>query len=589
MRTSIATLTVAVLFLVLGAAAAQAAPSEVNVRIEGGGETLFEGPILTEGHDVGSSSGTKEDTEEHTCDGTNNKAHTTPGPTPTATAADAMSIIGETFSGKWYPGFDDYLITRWGPEKEEDGMSWGIVVNNVYTNTGGCQYELSTDDEVLWVYNAFAEEPILALLPASPAYVSGARPLTAKAELNKPFAVEVLAYHDKKGDEPPATPERAGSEPYPDADVSPVKTSAAGFEKLETESAETVTTDAEGKASIVFTEPGWHRIKAGAVGEGEEEDAIRSNRLDVCVPAEGESGCGEAPAEDQTRTASLTEEERKLEEQHKREEEVRQSEEEAERHEEEVKLGEEMKQHEEEVKREEEAKQRGEEGKSEVLTFKVASTGDSGDPIASLARVQTPTLDGQGAAQGKVGVSWRILEPGVGSDSWAIASKTLGPANAGYVTRATGSAATSALLALPAGAAYELQITFTDALGSTSTMQIGKALVPLDDRWSGLDYRGHWRKARQSSAWLGTINRGSIGAQVAARLGAGRAVFLLRGTSSGAKVEVLAGSRREVLTVARGSGSSQRLITSASRSRAGTVVLRVLAGTVDLDGVAVEP
>jgi hypothetical protein len=243
MRTSIATLTVASLILILGVASAQAAPSEVDARVEGASETLFEGPILTEGHDVQSASGTKEDTEEHPCDGTNDKAHATPGPTPTAAAVDAMSIIGETFAGRWYPGFDDYLITRWGPDKEEKGMSWGLVVNNVFTDIGGCQYELNNGAEVLWVYNAFTTRPLLALLPTSSGYTSGPRPLTATAELNKPFNVEVLAYKDKEEDEPPIAPERAGAEPYSGAEVSPVETTAAGFEKLDTASPETVGTN----------------------------------------------------------------------------------------------------------------------------------------------------------------------------------------------------------------------------------------------------------------------------------------------------------------------------------------------------------
>ncbi len=42
---------------------------------------------------------------------------------------------------------------------------------------------------------------------------------------------------------------------------------------------------------------------AGAPLDAEEEEAaIRSNRLDVCVPAPGETGCGPLPAEDAVRT-----------------------------------------------------------------------------------------------------------------------------------------------------------------------------------------------------------------------------------------------------------------------------------------------
>jgi hypothetical protein len=217
------------------------------------------------------------------------------------------------------------------------------------------------------------------------------------------------------------------------------------------------------------------------------------------------------------------------------------------------------------------------------------SQGVLGSQSASATRVQTPRLDGLGAGQGLVGVSWRILEPGVGLASWTISSQTLGITGGGYVTRRSGSAsATSALVKLPAGAAYELQITFTDALGRSSTAQIGKVLVPYDDRWSGLHYRGRWRRMKQAGAWLGTVSRGVAGAQLSLKLGAGRPVFMLRGTSAAAKVEVRVGSHREVFAVAKGTAGALRQITAVERSTAGLVSLRVLEGTVDLDGVAVE-
>ena len=418
---------------------------------------------------------------------------------------------------------------------------------------------MGTDDEVLWVYNAFESGPILALFPSGDG--AARPPLTATAELDKPFTVEVIAYADNQEDDPPAEPERSDAKPYEGADVSPVLTSTKGFEKVETESAETVTTNAEGKAGITFTTPGWHRIKATAFTEG-GEDTFRTNRIDVCVPALGETGCGEPPAEDQTRTPPSVEEEIDYA---------------IARH------------HEEEPS-----------GSLPVAPVEVtpgppAGTARSGggQPTGSASstpvRLQAPALDGQGAAAGLIGVSWRILEPGVGLKSWTIASKTLGAKHASYVTRASGTTTTSALLKLPAGAAYELQMTVTDALGRTSTTQIGKVLVPEDDRWRGLHYRGDWQHIQQSSAWLGTVTRGQAGAQVSTTLGAGHAVFMLRGTPHPARVEIRSGTRRQVFAIAAGATAASRKITAAKRSHAGTVSLRVLSGTVDLDGVAVEP
>jgi hypothetical protein len=572
MRTSIAAFTLATVISILLPSCAWASPTEVGVRVEGASETFFEGPILTEGHDVASATG---NTEEHPCNGTNNKAHATPGPTPTAAGADAMSIIGETsFSGQWYPGYDDFLIKQWGSEAEGAEGVWHLVVNNVFTSIGGCQYELDAGDEALWVFKGEATEPLLALLPVADVYNSGLRPLTATAALDKPFEVEVLEYADNEEDKPPATPERNGSSPLVGAEVEPVSTSEKGFERVLANSPETAESGPGGKASITFTTSGWHRIKAISLSGG-KEDAIRSNRLDVCVPPKGLSGCGPLEPEDDVRAASRTPEELK------REEEAKQVEE--------AKYAEEVKLNNEEIQREEEAQKArtGSTGKSEVLSFQ-AKASEVPPVEGAPLRVQAPVVDGHDAPRGLVGVSWRILEAGVGLRSWTIASKVLGSAGAGYVTRATGTIATSALLALPPGAAYDLQITFTDALGRNSTTAIGKVLVPFDDRWSGLHYRGRWRRLEQAGAWLGTVTRGGSGRQVSATLGAGRPVFVLGGAPGAAKVEVREGSHRQVFTVAHISGGASRLVTGASRSRAGAVSLRVLQGTVDLDGVAVE-
>jgi len=140
---------------------------------------------------------------------------------------------------------------------------------------------------------------------------------------------------------------------------------------------------------------------------------------------------------------------------------------------------------------------------------------------------------------------------------------------------------------LPPAAAYELQITFTDALGRSSTEQIGKVVVPYDNRWSGLHYRGRWRQVKQAGAWLGSVSRASAGARVSLTLAAGRPVFLMRALPTAAKVEIRTGSHRQVFAIASGA-AGVRWITAQQRPKAGAVSLLVLKGTVDLDGVAVE-
>jgi hypothetical protein len=491
-RNLFATLCVVISALLAFTSVAGAAPVTVNVRIEGAAETLFEGPVSVTAHGVKATS----DPVERSCNGINSLDpwNTTPEPTATSSSVDAMSLIGETFDGQWYPGYDDYFIKRFGPDAERGGKSWGIIVNNTFTDVGGCQYQLDAGDEVLWAFNAFNFRPFLALFPAG--YTGGSRPLTATATLGQPFEVEVDSYQDDAEDTPPAHPERAGSGGFAGADVSPVTTNPInGFEKVNFEDPATVKTDSHGKASITFNTPGWHRIKATVPG-ATEEGAIRSNRLDVCVPAVGQTGCGALPPEDEVRVPQATieapaREQKEHEEQEEREEQEAQEKEERE-------ARETVEQEEREVREAREAVERNEretverakletEAKAAAEKAAAAGSGQSSpiqQPPASgttstpgALRMSVPMVDPKQLKQGKVALAWKVLEAGTGVRSWTISSQSLAGKKAPYVKRASGAAATSASLRLPPGS-YRLRFAVTDSLGRTSNVTIGKVVVP---------------------------------------------------------------------------------------------------------------
>lgn len=403
MRKLFAAFLAASLLIVVVAPVVRAAPTNVSVRIEGKSETLFERTIPVAVHKVKASS----DSVERNCDGVNelDPENVAARVTPTLASADAMGSIGESFDGQWYEGFGDYFITRWGPDGQDTaaGAYWGILVNEIYTSVGGCQYQLEDNDEVLWIWDAFKGRPTLALYPEEAHYSGGPRPLTAIAHLGQPFPIEVVSFPDGGEGIPGDAPSRAGSSPYGGAEVAPVTTSAKGFQRIDTASPRTVITDPAGKATIVFAEPGIHRIKATVGLPGEEETVVRSNRLDVCVPA-AFGDCGEvAPAVPQQPTPV---------------------------------------------------------------------------PPAPASRVGVPKLDRGKIAQGRVGVSWKVLDPGVGIERWQIFSRTLGKKGAAWVSRASGTKGTSMTVRLPAGASYRLRLTIVDALGRESTTGIGKVTVP---------------------------------------------------------------------------------------------------------------
>jgi hypothetical protein len=435
MRTSIAALLVASLFSVIAASGAGAAPTQVNVRIEGKERTLFEGPISTAVHKVRASS----DTQWRRCNGinVNDPLNTEPGVVPTSASADAMRIIGETFDGLWYSQYEDYFLTRWGSDAQNPAKSeyWGVLVNNVFTSVGGCQYQLDEGDEVLWIYDAFDGRTRLGLYPAT--YAGNATPLTATAELGQPFEVEVDGWSTSSESAPPPSPQRTGYTPFQGAEVAPVETSEKGFEKVETESPATVTTGVGGKASITFATAGWHRIKATALSAGGEETVVRSNRLDVCVPQPPASGCGPLPAEDQVRTPPPP------------------------------------------VAGEQEG---GEDSKEEQPPGggqgTPGKTPGSGSPEPGRVQLRSLRMIRSRIARGLLGVSWTVLDPGLGIEKWTISSKTFGDKGAGWVDRVSGSKRTAATFRLPRSHSYRLRLIVIDTLGRRSKIPVGKVRVP---------------------------------------------------------------------------------------------------------------
>ncbi len=440
MSKSIAALFVASIVVVLSAPAAEAAPTEVDVRIEGKTETLFEGPVLTDGHNVKGIGDSKAPGWGRRCNGLNNSANPTPGPTPTAASVDAMAILDEGFDGDWYAEpFEDYFITQWGPERQDLGAGdfWGLVVNNVFTSVGGCQYQLDAGDEVLWVYDAFDGRPRLLLYPGD--YSGASVELTAQASLGVPFEVTVVKWgHECCEGSPPPSPIRS-SAPFEGAEVGPVVSTVRGFERIDTASAETVETGADGTATITFDEPGWQRIKATELTAG-NETVIRSNRLDVCVPTPAAADCGPLPADDQLRVPPPSDLEPEPEPQ--------------------------------EPPEEPGPKDPGGQSSGSPTLGRPATA------IANPVRIALRGLDRRRVADGIVGASWQVQDAGPGIAKWSVSSKKLGRKSARFVTRASGQAKSAAQVRLPRGARYALQLTITDLLGRSSSVGLGTVRVP---------------------------------------------------------------------------------------------------------------
>ncbi|HEX6458243.1 MAG TPA: hypothetical protein VF032_04930 [Thermoleophilaceae bacterium] len=225
-------------------ATANATPVTVNLRVEGSGSTVYEGPISTDSKVITTASG-----GSHECDGTQggNPTGATPGGTPTTALDDAAHTAGFDWDGRYgVGGFDDFLVERVagdGTVGTFGSSSWSLSVNRVAASVGGCQMRVNAGDTVLWEWTQYGENNLDLSAPA-------------KAQVGQPVQVTVQQY-DASGTLAPAS----------GADV------------------DGQLTDSSGHATLTFGSPGTQHLKATMA------NAIRSNAADVCVYDAGTTAC----------------------------------------------------------------------------------------------------------------------------------------------------------------------------------------------------------------------------------------------------------------------------------------------------------
>jgi hypothetical protein len=234
-KRTLGTHAVALVVFAIAAPATAADPVSINLRVEGQSSTIFDGPVTTDGHQV-----TTQASGTHPCDGTNNGAHPSPGPTATAALDDGARLNDFTWDGRWSDQFNDFLVTRIAGEAETSSQFWFFAVNFELGGAGGCQTRVNHGDEVLWIFDAFSKAHILKL--AGPGAATTGAPLTVSVT---------------------------------DGGAAPVSGASVGG----------AVTGADGKATLSFAEAGVYRLKA------ERADSVRSNSISVCIDPPGADPC----------------------------------------------------------------------------------------------------------------------------------------------------------------------------------------------------------------------------------------------------------------------------------------------------------
>jgi hypothetical protein len=533
------TATLAVLGLLAGLApaGAEAAPSDQAVRIEGRTSTLFEGVIRTDGHAVATPS---DGNTPRRCDGTNNGAHTSPGPTPTAASDDAMRSVGMSFDGYWTDGFDDYFVQQFGPDREdpETYAHWGILVNGILTSVGGCQYRLNPNDQTLWVYDAFNRRDLLRLdgpgsigeptanVERGPSVGAVQRSFTVG--LGQPFTVTAVR-NQATGD--------VGSpgyrKPAPGIKVAPVTTEANGVQTVAEADPATVVTDGAGQATLRWSTPGWKRIKATAAGY------VRSNRLDVCVTAADGSGCGQPPVDAAPRDVKPSP--------------VPQPPKSA--------VG------------------------SGSLLIKGVRRAPASFAVGGL-RIQGLAVNTDGNPAGLVGVRWTVS--GGATKAWRVEYRVPTDRKPRWRRAARGTTQLSTLLDLPSGRGVDLRIRLTPPRGKAVTRTIGSVVVPIDERVRQVAIGGSRTRETDPLAWRRTVTVLRRGTRVTATLPAGRPTVVVRSDAKPAVIRVRSGrsGRWQRVTLKGHADGRTQIVRAKRRAASGRVELRVVSGRLRLDGVA---
>lgn len=452
----------------LAVAPEPASAATVHVRVEGLQRTVFNGVVDTGPRTVRA----KSDTEPRLCDGTNSDRNPVPGATATGATATAMESHGQTFDGNWTPGYDDYFITEFGGDREDtnEGWWWGVLINKRFIPVGGCQYQVTDGDEVLWVNDAFSKRSLLWLTQDT----------SGNAVVGQPHTVFV-------GGSVPAVPEgdeigvEEPKKPYAGATVSEVDLTG-NIMAAPTVSA--ALTNGAGAASLTFTQPGWHRVKARHQVGADHPLAIASNSIDVCVRASSSAPTCDGPPP------------------------------------------------------------------SQVPATPGHGGGDSG----------TGGNDGSGDTGGD--------SSGGGSDTGGDAgiSGTPGPIQ----------------LEVPAP---PVLLPGSDQQNKPNTSSTRK-LIRIDDRARGVKRTGKWKRKTDKRAANGSYSVGFRGARLRVRITAGKPVVFVRGIRKAATIELRIGKQKKRFRIKGSKTTKTRQITWKRKVKAGTLTVRVLKGSVGIDGVA---
>ena len=71
-------------------------------------------------------------------------------------------ILTSSYS-TFFTEFDDFFITRIADSEQTDTQFWGLLIDFVFSDVGGCQLRATKNTHILWAFDAFNANAFLAL------------------------------------------------------------------------------------------------------------------------------------------------------------------------------------------------------------------------------------------------------------------------------------------------------------------------------------------------------------------------------------------------------------------------------------------
>jgi hypothetical protein len=142
------------------------------------------------------------------------------------------------------------------------------------------------------------------------------------------------------------------------------------------------------------------------------------------------------------------------------------------------------------------------------------------------------------------------------------------------------------------GQTYLFRITAIGTNGKRSVFHHSRTVFPYDDQGKGRHYSRGWRRVKNGRAWLGgysqTSRRGAT-MRFTTR-GGGRVYLVARTGPNGGRAIVGRGTKRRIVSFRSAKRRNRRVVTVVNRTdkRAYRFTLRVLSGTVTVDGIGVR-